>query len=211
MTGVAAGIAAARAMHTRAAGLTMMLLVTGAALRLVAYMTLQRGAEAGDTSQYGVGLAISTASLVFEALAYLVAALWLATRGGMSGKVLVNVALGIAICLAWLASQSRSGQGADARSVLQVALTTSGSHGLPNRLPWLGRFLAVLSPMLAGAFVAQWRHASLVVAGIGLAILSRGTLDVPLYTFLLVAGSLALVLAAPDKRSMWTQLIAAKK
>ncbi len=85
------------------------------------------------------------------------------------------------------------------------------SRALPSSTPGLGRFLAAASPFLGAALAAQWRHAPLVVCGTALVIFSRGALDVPARALVVVAGSIALVMAAADARSMWTQLIASKK
>jgi hypothetical protein len=206
---LASSFLAVRALHTRAAGLVVGILAITGLLRMIAWYSLTRGVEDANPSRYGLGLSLATGAAIGEALAYLVAALWLATRGGPSGKVLVNVALALAIFLTWTSGGAPTDTGF--RSVVQTAMAEAVASGLPTASPTLTHFLVAASIFLGGAFVAQRRQAPLVVGALALSIFSRGMLDVPLRSFMMVAGSIGLVLAASDERTMWTQLLATRK
>jgi hypothetical protein len=199
---------ASRAMHTRAAGLVLAMLAFAALTRLVAYVTLQNGAEDASIERYALGMALSTGAHLLELVAYVLAALWLATRGGTLGKISVNLALITMIGLFWLGRGSPSGS--SLRAIAQSAMADATAQSLPTRVPGLARFLAVASPALGAAFVVQIRHAPLVASGIALAVFSRGAFEIPACVFMAIAASIALTLAAGDPRSMWSQLIAAK-
>jgi hypothetical protein len=164
--------------------------------------------EETNPARYKLGMGLATAAAVGEALAYLFGALWLATRGGSSGKILVNVALAVSIFLTWTAGGTPSETGF--RSIVQRAMAEAVAGGLPTAAPVLTHFLVAASIFLGGAFVAQWRQAPLVVGALALAIFSRGRLDVPLCSFMMIAGAVGLVLAASDERTMWTQLMATR-
>ncbi len=196
-----------RAQHTRGVALIAGAFGVAGMLHVVAW---EVGTIAGDrarTDLYAVAQGVATAAVAFEALGQMATAAWLGTRSRVMGQGLSSVAVGAAFVLTWGAAHGASATAAGWQAGLHTAL--AGAPGLPPpfALGALATFLVCASMLLALASALQPRQVVAVVCSLSLALLGRGSFDVPLRALAATAASLWLMVALIDDRAMWKSLI----
>ncbi len=201
---------ALRTAHTRAVGAVLVAMALASVFRLGAWELAGAAGDRSSTRMYDVASGIATAGVVLEGIGQLAAAAWLGTRGGVAGRVLSNLAIAAAFVVTWGAARGVH-PGADTwQAVLHTALADApgtpppfGLSAVATFLACCGIFLALVAGVMRGQMVA-------VLAALGLTLLSRGTLDVPIRALAIVAAGHWLMLATVDDRSMWRALVSAR-
>jgi hypothetical protein len=184
----------------RAAGLVLALLGTGALTRQGAWLLAASSTKAPAVFPVSARV-VATAAFGLQALAVVVALVWLATRRGRPFGLGTSLAMAVSAALTSVAAVASGGQGGPWAAVLGAGLyhllqTPAPLASLPLRY-----FVALLGPALAAvATLGRGRPAS-VRAALALMLVGGTDADVPLCALCLVVASLSLVLAAFDGES----------
>jgi hypothetical protein len=194
--------------HTRAGALTLCLVALTAFARLSAALLFWLASERTDPTYYGTGMTVVSVSLGCELLAVAAAALWLGTRAGRAGRLVINGALVVSVLATILTSGGTSAHGF--QGLMQAALAEGVPSYLPCSLPGLSRFLSAASFCAAMAFLTQARLNNRVPGAVALLLLSRGALDVPLRFLFASVAALTLVHASRSPKALWDELLSAK-
>jgi hypothetical protein len=209
---LAAG-SAIRAPFARAPAVVVGLVALGALVRL-ASVGLAIEADADRAPRLaGIAGGCATAAFAADGLAVAIAVAWVAgarRRAGAEGPRLVNgwtiVPLGLAMIGAWYA---RIGQGAEPppaallvwRAALRLLTLPDPSVSTSLRV-----FFAFLAPLMAAAALLARGAVPALGAAVALALLARGSVEMPPCALMLMIGSLGLGLAAHEGRGLWAAL-----
>jgi hypothetical protein len=197
----AGGWQAVKKAHTRLVGVVLLTFGLAALLRIGAWELAASAAERISERLYDISRGIASAAVVVEGLGQLGAAAWLGTRGRMS--LAANAAVGAAFLVTWAAANGVRPEAARWQSVLHGSLADVAGRPPPLGLSAVATFLAAASLFLALVAVAQRRQVVAVLAALALALLSRGTLDVPLRAMAIAAAAEWILIAMLDERAMW--------
>ncbi|HEU4403809.1 MAG TPA: hypothetical protein VFS43_00735 [Polyangiaceae bacterium] len=179
----------------RTAGLVLALFGTGALTRQGAWLLAAGYARAPATYLVSARV-VATAAFALQALAVLVALVWLATRRGRPFGLGTSLAMGASAALTSVAAAAGAGRGGPWASVIGTGLYHLLQSPAPLVALSLRHFVALLGPALAAtAALGRGRPAS-VRAALALMLVGGTDADVPLCALCLVVASLALVLAA---------------
>ena len=205
---LASGINALRAPHTRAVGVVLGILGIAALARLTAW---EIATSAGDSPLQNehvltASRAFVTAGVVLEGLAQLIAAAWLGTRSKAWGQLLSSIAILCAFVITWGVAQGAS-SGVLWQQVVRRALGDAMGNPPPFGLNAVAVFLASAGILLALVAAVQPGQVVVVVSVLSLALVSRGTFDVPLRALAALAASHWLTIAMGDDRAMWRVLL----
>ena len=194
--------------HTRAVGAVLFAFALAGLLRLGAWELAGAAGERSSQRMYDVSCGIASAAVVIEGLGQLAAAAWLGTRGRLLGRLASNLAIGLAFLVTWGAAYGVKAGAAPWQSILHSALADAAGQPPPVGLGSIATFLATASIFLALVAVVQRGQVVAIISVLALALLSRGTLDVPLRAMAIAAAGQWVLLAMLDDRSMWRSLTA---
>lgn len=201
-----AGVAVLRAAHTRALGALLVLLALGGVLRPVAWELAGYAGEHASLSLYHVARALSTAAVVLQALATLLAATWIGTRSRWRGRALANGAILFAFFITYLAARETEAPPGAIEAVLRGSLSQATAVPAPYVPLGIAAFFLPASLILAGVTLLQRPQPMAILAATSLALISLGQLDVPLQSLAVTAAAHWGLLAMADPRSMWSAL-----
>ena len=201
--GAASGL---RSAHTRALAMVQLVLGFAALARAVGWLL---GTIFPDNLRmFVVSQTFSSAGIVGEGAAQMLAVAWLSTRrrslvssGATAGALL------LAFLAVWFAGR------ADSSSPAWQLVLRSGIGGQTSAHGALGAleaFFVAASVLLAFACAVVPRQLAVVTCGIALALLGRGAFDVPLRALAATTAALWTTLAATDERVMWKALTGTK-
>jgi hypothetical protein len=197
----------ARAPHTRAAAGVLLALAFAAICRLGAWELATRAGESADLRLFGVGRALATAGVLFEASGQLLAVTWLGTRSRLMGQLGACVALVGALVLTSGVARGVHSGAAFWQAVVHTALADAPGVPDPYWFDALATFLVPASLFLALVAAAQPKQVVVIVATMALALVSRGAFDAPLRALCAVVAAQWAALACVDERAMWRTLI----
>jgi hypothetical protein len=204
-----AGLVALRAAHTRAVGIALLAFVIAALLRIGAWhMAVYAGARA-HTGLYDLSRGIASAAVVLEAGGQMVAAAWIGTRHRWAGQVASGVAVAAAFVVVWAAARGAQPGAAPWQVMLASSLVDAPGTPPPAGMGAIATFLFVAAMFLALAASTVPAPLGVVSCALALALLSRGTFDVPLRGLAATTAALWLAVAATDERAMWRALASA--
>jgi hypothetical protein len=203
---LASGVSSLRAPHTRAVGAVLVLLAFAALLRLLGWEIAAAAGERASLPLYNTSRVLATAGFVLEGLAQLVAAAWLGTRGGWTGRLLANGAIVGSFVFTWAAARGSISGAPLWQTVLHSALADAAGAPPPYGLAAIATFLASSAILLALVSALQGGQVIAIVAALSLALVSRGALDVPLRALAAAVAGHWLLLSRADPRSMWTAM-----
>ncbi len=202
-----AALSTVRVAHTRAVGAVLALLAIAGILRPVAWEVTSQAGERASLGFYHAGRALSTCSIVVQALAALLAAAWLGTRSRWRGRLLANSAIVLAFIITYLAAHDPGGPPSAIEAVLRGSLSQTSGLPMPYALSSIAAFLVPATILLALVAIVQRAQPPAVLASIALALLSHGAFDVPLHALAVTAAAQWSLLAMADERSMWAAMI----
>ena len=197
--------------HTRAVGAVLVAFALAGLLRLGAWELAGAAGERGSQKMYDVSCGIASAAVVIEGLGQLAAAAWLGTRDRMLGRVASNAAIALAFLVTWGAAYGVKAGAATWQSILHSALADAAGQPPPVGLGSIATFLAAASIFLALVAIVQRGQVIAIISALSLALISRGTLDVPLRAMAIAAAGQWVLLAMLDDRSMWKSLSAQRE
>ncbi len=189
---LASGLESLRFPHSRGIGIVFLVLSVSVLLRVVAYRLASHDERAID--YFGAARAVALVALLFEALATLLAAVWLfaRTRGA-------RVLLALALLASGITAAVYTGDaGTPVQSVLRALSSDVTLYDAT-----LGRLsvgLGVFAFLLAAISACQSTPVILLSATLGLALIGRGATDAPLRALVSMTASLWLLLSARDPR-----------
>lgn len=205
---VTMALASARALSNRITRIPGLLLagfaidgtLRGLAFALVRTETL----DAAPRSEVFARLLGSSSVLVGVVLVLFVH-VWLAARGGRSGRHASNVGLLLAVALCfWMASR----QAGPAMALLKHSLSSYEMPPLNTPVLVVGAWRLVLSAGAALACLLSWRRSSLVLPPLTLLLLGAAAFDMPLANVLSTAAAVWLCFGADDPRTLWIETAA---
>ncbi len=190
-----------RMAHTRALAIVQLVLGFAGLARAVAWLLATLSQD--SLRVWVVARTFSTAGVVAEGAAQMIAVAWLSTRRRMTSSVASGAALLGAFTLVWIAG--RVGESSPAwQLVLRAGI--GGQTSAQATLGALEAFFVTASILLALACAVIPRQLTVVTCGIALALLGRGAYDVPLRALAATAAAVWTTLAATDDRAMWKAL-----
>ncbi len=197
--------------HTRAVGAVLLGFAIAGLLRLAAWELAGVAGDRGNQRMYDVSCGIASAAVVIEGLGQLAAAAWLGTRGRLLGRMASNGAIALAFVVTWGAAYGVRPGAAPWQSILHSALAEVAGQPPPLGLRAVATFLATASIFLALVAVLQRRQVAAIISALALALISRGTLDVPLRAMAIAAAGQWVLLTMLDDRSMWKSFAAQRE
>jgi hypothetical protein len=200
-----------RAPHTRAVAVVLGAFGICALVRVAAWEVAATAGERASPSLYSIGRGLATAAVVFEGLGQLAAAAWLGTRSRLGGRVLSNVAIGCAFLITWGAANGVHGGAPAWQSALHTALADASGVPPPYGLSAVATFLTAASILLAAVALVPRAQLAIVVCSMALALIARGSFDVPLRALAIGAAGQWIMLTMLDDRAMWTALITSRE
>jgi hypothetical protein len=217
---------AIRAPFARAAALIVGLVGFAGAVRLLAVGLAYQAAEPGWTRLVQVARGMATVGFALELGAVFVATAWIAARARKLTSPVTLLVLALALVLTRQALRADLDDAGVGSLLLRRAAERLVSRPDPFFPPALSIFVAFLAPLAAGAVLLVRgapppRPGSEQPAGPGrapvppairaalaLALLVRGTLEMPVSGLLLVIAALSVALAARDERGVWDAISA---
>jgi hypothetical protein len=160
---------------------------------------------------YDLASGTASAGVVLEGVGQLAAAAWLGTRGKLAGRILSNLAIAAAFIVTWGAARGVHPGASTWMAVLHSALADAPGTPPPLGLAAVATFLACCAIFLGLVAVLQRGQVVAVTASLSLALLARGTLDVPVRALAIAAAGHWVLLAMIDDRSMWRTLVAQRE
>lgn len=201
-----AGAASLRMAHTRAVGGVLALLAVAGFFRPVGWVMVVFAGERANMSLYDVGRTLGAVSVVVQVMALLLASIWLSSRSLLRGRILANLALVTAFALTWLAARENEGAPLPLVAMLRSSLVQAASTTPIPGIATVAAFLVPASLLLAAVALVQKIVPKAILVALSLALVSAGSLDVPLQALAATAASQWLLLAMADKRAMWASL-----
>lgn len=200
---IVCGTRASAAPRTRALGAVLVVLATAALLRVVGWESAVIGGEHANMSLFQLGRGLVTGAVALEAIAVLLAVVWIALAGGLRGRILGNVAMLGAAVITYLAAR---GSDDVTGEVLRNALLPLVTMPEPYALVPVAAFQISATVLLAAVALTVAPRATkpgatlsrLVPASLALVLLSRGAFDVPLQALAAIAGGVWAVLATSE-------------
>lgn len=195
-----------RTPHTRALAIVQLVLGFAALARVVSWLLATIFAD--SLRMFVVSRTFSSAGVIAEGAAQMVAVAWLSTRRSRAASVASALALTVSFALVWIA-----GRAGETSPVWQLVLRSglSGQTTAQSTLGALEAFFVVASVLLALACAVVPKQLTVVTCGLALALLARGSFDVPLHALAATAAALWTTLAASDDRAMWKALSATRE
>lgn len=209
MTSLLALVAAAGSMrtpHTRMLAVVMTTLAASGLMRPVSWEMTAFAADRANVTLFQAGYVLAGAAVVAFALATLLAAAWIGTRSPWRGRLLANVAIGLALALTYLAARETNGERSAFEAILRASLLHATAGALPSTLITIAAFLQPASILLALVVLLQKAPPPAVKAVFAFALLSGGGFDVPLQAMAIAAASVWLLLATANPHAMWVAL-----
>jgi hypothetical protein len=205
---IAAAYRAAHAPHTRAVAGMLFAFAFAAVVRVAAWETATAAGESASVPLFRLARLLATCGVLFETLGVMVAVMWLATRGRLTGQLGAFAALALAFVLTLGVAHGAHSDASFWESVLHTAL--ADAFGVPppyGRLAALATLLVPASLLLALVAAIQPNQVVAIVATVALALVSRGSFDAPLRALCAVVAAQWVTLACSDERAMWRTLI----
>ncbi|HZF53533.1 MAG TPA: hypothetical protein VE093_33025 [Polyangiaceae bacterium] len=203
---VASAWDAVRAPFARRAALVLGLVGAAGLVRLAGIGIAVLAASRISAPLTSAARIVATVSFVVEAVALLVAMAVLATGSKKVTSPLTTAAL----VLAFLATRQAMVGGADDADLVSVLLRRAATRLLtrpepfiPLQVQFFTGFLAVFAA--ASALFSRGQVPALAGA-LALALVARGSPDMPLGALVLVVASMSVVLAAQDDRGLWAAI-----
>jgi hypothetical protein len=207
ITCLAGAYCAARAPHTRALAGVLALVAFAAIARLGGWVLATRAGDAANVAVFAYGQKLAAAGVLLEACAQLFAVMWLGTRGRWGGQLASSFALvGAYLLTRGVASGMHSGASLW-QAMLHTALADAPGAPGPSGLEPLATFVVPASLLLALVAATLRKQVEAVVATMALALVARGSFDVPMCALCAVAAAGWAALASVDERSMWRVLL----
>ena len=208
---LAAGLTAVRSPHTRALGAVVTLLALAGAVRPFSWQLYSMSADHTDLRLFDVATASACSGVILQALATLLAAIWLATRSPYAGRLGANIAVILSFALTWLGLRETSSADSPIIAILRTSFDQLVQPNLPFGISAVAAFLVPASIFLGLLSVIQRAHAPAIAAGLTLMLISGGAFDVPLQALAAVAGAQWALLAMGDDRGVWARLMAERQ
>jgi hypothetical protein len=200
------GILVLRAAHTRMLGGMLCLYAVSSILRIAGWETSAFAADRGSLSVHEMARGLATASVALAAIAALLATAWVSTRSRWRGRLLANLAILTAFGLTWVAARTTESP-SSFEAILRAVLPAAAGIPAPYALGAIAAFLVPATILLAAAALVQPKQAPVLIAALAFALLSNGTLDIPLHALLITTSAQWALLAAADRRAVWTPLL----
>lgn len=201
-----AGAASLRMAHTRAVGGVLALLAVAGFFRPLGWVLVVLAGERANMSLYDVGRTLGAVSVVVQVMGLLLASIWLSSRSLVRGRILSNLALVAAFALTWLAARETDGAPLPVVAMLRSSLVQAASTTPIPGVATVAAFLVPATLLLAVVALVQKIVPKAILVALALALVSAGSLDVPLQALAATAASQWLLLAMADKRAMWASL-----
>lgn len=201
---------ARRAPFTRPAAAILALIAAGALVRLagvaLAFMAASRASAPLAAAARGVatGAFILDACALFGVMAVVAAA----------GKKVASPLTTLALVLAFLATRQAMVGAADDAGVVSLLIRRAADRLLTRPEPFLPApvqvFVGFLALFAAAAVVFVRGQVPALAGVLALALVARGSADMPLGALVLIIASMSLVLAARDDRGLWAAITASE-
>ena len=195
-----------RAPHTRAVSVVLAAFAIGALVRVCAWELAASAGERASPSLYGVSRGMATAAVIFEGLGQIAASMWLSMRTRISGRIFANLAIVGALLVTWGAAQGVHAGAPMWQSALHTALADASGVPPPYGLNAVATFLTAAGILLALAALLQRGSPAPIVCALALALIARGSFDVPLRALSITAAALWTTLTMLDPRALWASL-----
>ena len=164
-----------RASHTRMLAMVQLVLGFSAVARTVAWLL---GTLFSDNLRvWVVSQTFSSAGIVAEGAAQMLAVAWLSTRRRMASSGITAVALTLAFMIVWVAGRAEPSSPAWQLVLRSGIGGQTSAHGALGALEAF--FVAASIPLALGCALVP-RQLTVVTCGIALALLARGSFDIPL-------------------------------
>jgi hypothetical protein len=203
-----AGIVALRAAHTRAVSIVLLTFVLAALLRVGAWHVAVYAGARAHTGLYDLSRGVASAAVLLEAGGQMVAAAWIGTRHRWAGQVASGVAVAAAFFVVWAAARGAQAGAAPWQVMLASSLADAPGTPPPAGMGAIATFLYVAAMFLSLAAAVVPAPLGAVSSALALALLSRGTFDVPLRALAATTAALWVAVATVDERAMWRALAA---
>jgi hypothetical protein len=197
-----------RSPFARRTALVLGLIGAAGAVRLASIGLAVLAASRASGPLASVARGVATGSFVLDALALFTAMAVLATNGKKVTSPLTTAAL----VLAFLATRQAMLGGADDTDTVSLLLRRAATRFLtrpepfvPFQVQFFVGFLAVFAAV--SALFGRGQLPALAAA-LALALVARGSPDMPLGALVLVLASMSVVLAARDDRGLWATISA---
>lgn len=206
-----AALVAARTPHTRAAALALGLFGFDALLRLIAWQFANHAANAASMGSWTFARVLATIALVLEALGEMVCVAWLASRTKTRFSFASFLALAASFGIVWASSRGTVEGAPSWQLMLHLSLGDAVKNPPPFGGAGVPTFLAVSAITLAVAVAARPKVPAAITTVMALALLSHGGLDVPLHALAAIAASLWVMVTMTDNRVFWREVVEDKK
>jgi hypothetical protein len=211
VTSLAAAVATIRAPHTRALGGALILLSVAALARLVAWHMATWAGDSANLRLFAFSRDVATLAVLLAAGGQLVVVMWLGTRGRWIGQLASFLALVAAFLLTTAAAHGAQSGAPPWQALLHTALADAPGVPPPYAFDALATCLVPSSLLLGLVAASLTGQVAAIVSAMSLALVSRGSFDVPLCALCAVAAAQWGALASSDERAMWRTLIGDRK
>ena len=144
--------------------------------------------------------------MIFEGLGQIAASMWLSMRTRITGRIFANLAIVGALLVTWGAAQGVHTGAPMWQSALHTALADASGVPPPYGLNAVATFLTAAGILLALAALLQRGSPAPIVCALALALIARGSFDVPLRALSITAAALWTTLTMLDPRALWASL-----
>ncbi|MCA9632062.1 MAG: hypothetical protein KC766_30620 [Myxococcales bacterium] len=200
------GLPTTRSPRSRGAALVLVAAGSSALAHTVARALALYASENALVSLFGVARWVATLGLLFDVAALVLCVLWLWIPRPRSGAIVLGVATLLAVLLVGAAA-SGSAPDASLFSVLaDRALTELTQHPAPLVPQMVRAGLEVMAFVLAGGVLLQPTERRLSAVVIALALLARGSTDIPLCALSLLLAALLAPLASVPHGDVQSEL-----
>lgn len=199
-----AGWVGLQAPHTRAPSLLLLGMGAASIMRLFAWELATAGAD--RPTMFTSGRVFATIAIALVGISQMVCAAWMSARGRGMGQVATVAALLGAFALVWGAAKGAAIEAPTWQAVLHTALKDQPSPQAFG-VDALPAFLTLSSMTLALATLIVRGQIAVITCTLSLAMLGRGSLDVPMCALATAAAAIWLALASSDDRAMWKDLV----
>lgn len=202
-------VASARTLQNRATRVPGLLLAGFAIdgiLRGVSFALARSGTLDAAPRSESLARMLGSSSVLLGVLLVLFVHVWLAARGGKSGRFASNVGLlgAVALCF-WMASK----QAGPTVSMIKHSLSSYEMPPLSAPVLVVASWRLVLSAGAALACLLAWKRSSFVLPPLAMLLLGGAAFDMPLANVLTTSAAVWLCFAADDPRTLWIEAAAA--
>ncbi len=189
-------IPATRTPRSRGAGLVLLAAGLSAFSHMIARALALYASENALVSLFGVSRGVATLGLLFDVGALVLAVLWLWVPRPRAGAVVLGIGTLLAVVFVGAAASGSSPDAGLFSVITDRALTELTQHPAPMVPQAVRAGLEVMAFVIAGGMLIQPEQRRLSAVVIALAILARGSSDIPLCAMSLLLASLLAPLAS---------------